>query len=143
MDENIEKIEKFLNTIYDQSNTEVEFKYDNDINQYEFERLKKYYDSKLKEQHLKESVSENNLDIQLYSRSIRNNYRITVKSKEGIISFCKYNSIEENRKNLNDFKKVSEYLEIIKLESDRQYENICDLKLKKKKRNQKEFRGFK
>ena len=110
MSENIDKIEKFLKTISEyESDIEVEFKYDNDINKYEFERLKKYYDSKLKEQNLKESVSENSLDIQLYSRSIRNNYRITVKSKEGIISFCKYNSIEENRKNLNDFKKVSEY----------------------------------
>ena len=134
MDENIDKIETFLKTIYDQSNTEIEFKYDNVINKYEFERLKKYYDLKLTEQNLEKSVSENSLDIKLY---IKEDYRITVKSKEGIISFCKYNSIEDLRKNLNDFKKVEafneKHLEVVELRSDRQYENICDLKLKKKK----------
>ena len=108
MDENIDKIETFLKTIYDQSNTEIEFKYDNVINKYEFERLKKYYDLKLTEQNLEKSVSENSLDIKLY---IKEDYRITVKSKEGIISFCKYNSIEDLRKNLNDFKKVEAFNE--------------------------------
>ena len=96
--------------------------------------MKKYYDLKLTEHNLEKSVSENSLDIKLY---IKEDYRITVKSKEGIISFCKYNSIEDLRKNLNDFKKVEafneKHLEVVELRSDRQYENICDLKLKKKK----------
>jgi len=127
MDENIDKIEKFLKTIndHDQSNTEIEFKYDNVINKYEFERLKKYYDLKLTEQNLEKSVSENSLDIKLY---IKEDYRITVKSKEGIISFCKYNSIEDLRKNLNDFKKVEafneKHLEVVELRSAPQYQNI-------------------